>query len=123
MSAPDVDVRGVAWSGFAIAAAIVVVIGAVFALLHLWRLPAGADPVRLPYDLVVDGPALQSAPQADLAAERAAKARTLATSGWVDAGRGIVRIPIATAMRLLAEQGDAAASGVAAPASAPRGPR
>ena len=127
MSKPDVDVRAVAWTGFAIAAAIAVVVAAVFVLLHVWQTSPGADRLRLPYALVVEGAKLQSAPQPELGSERAAKARLLTTSGWVDAGRGIARIPIATAMRVLAAPGGAAvvtsassppASGTAALAAA-----
>ncbi len=118
----DVDVRAVAWTGFAIAATIAVVVCAVFLLLHVWRVSPGADRLPLPYALVVDGPALQSAPQPELGAERAAKSRILTTSGWVDDAHGIVRIPIATAMRLLVDQaregGGAALATPAAPASA-----
>ena len=70
MPARDIDVRGVAWSGAAIAAAILVVVGAVLLLLRLWHVAPGADRVRPPYDLVIEGPALQSAPQPDLRDER-----------------------------------------------------
>ena len=111
----DVDVRAVAWTGFAIGVTILVVVGAVFLLLRLWDVSAGADRVRLPYAIVVDGPTLQSAPQPDLRAERAAKARILTTGAWVDGAHGIARIPIATAMRVLASQsGASAAAGAAA---------
>jgi hypothetical protein len=122
MPKPDVDVRAVAWSGFAIAATIAVVVGAVFVLLHVWRTPPGADRLRLPYTLVVEGARLQSAPQPELADERAAKARLLTTSGWVDRAHGIARIPIATAMRVFAAEGGAAlavGSSAATAASAP----
>ena len=118
MPKPDVDARAVAWTGFSIAAAIVVVVGAVFVLLHVWRTPPGADRLRLPYALVVEGPKLQSAPQPELRDERAAKARLLTTSGWVDGAHGIARIPIATAMRVIAAQGSAAVVGSAASTSA-----
>jgi hypothetical protein len=109
MPKPDVDVRAVAWTGFAIAATIVVVICAVFALLHFWRVAPGADRLRLPYAFVIEGAKLESAPQPALRDERAAKARLLTTSGWVDGAHGIARIPIATAMRVLVAQGSAAA--------------
>jgi len=125
MPARDIDVRGVAWSGAAIAAAILVVVGAVLLLLDLWHVAPGADRVRTPYDLAIEGPALQSAPQRDLRDERASKARILATSAWVDDANGIVRIPIATAMRLLVERSGertGAAGPGAASSSAAAGP-
>lgn len=116
----DVDVRAVAWSGLAIATTIAVAIGAVFLLLHFWRVSPGADRLRLPYaPVAVEGPRLQSAPQPELADARAAKARVLTSSGWVDEGRGIARIPITTAMRILVEQGSTAVVTSAAPAAAP----
>ena len=117
MPEPDVDVRAVAWAGAAIAAAIAIVIGTVFVLLHVWHVPPGADRLRLPYAVVIEGPTLQSAPQPELGSERAAKARLLTTSAWLDDAHGIVRIPIATAMRVLVEQGRRADA--AAPAAAP----
>ena len=117
MPARDIDVRGVAWSGAAIAAAILVVVGAVLLLLRLWHVAPGPDRVRTPYDLVIEGPALQSAPQPDLRDERASKARILATSAWVDDANGIVRIPIATAMRLLVERSGEGAGGPASAAA------
>jgi len=117
MPGRDVDVRAVAWTGLAIAAAIALVIGSVFVLLHVWRVPPGADRLRLPYAVVIAGPALQSAPQPELDGERAAKARLLTTSAWLDGAHGVVRIPIATAMRVLAERGRR--TDAAAPAAAP----
>ena len=82
----------------------------------LFRSPPGADRLRASYTLAVEGPKLQSAPQPELRGERAAKARLLTTSGWVDGAHGIARIPIETAMRVLVAQGGATA--VAATASA-----
>ena len=55
MPKPDVDVRAVAWTGFSIAAAIVVVVCAVFLLLHLWRTPPGADRLRANGHQFADG--------------------------------------------------------------------
>lgn len=120
MPAPDIDVRGVARAGMAIGIAIAMVVGSVLLLLRAWQVSPGADRVRLPYELVIEGPVLQSAPQPELAAELARKARLLDTSGWVDSDKGVVRIPIDTAMRLLVEQG-AAGGGRAAAVSAQAG--
>ena len=119
MPAHEIDVRAVVWSGAAIAAAILTVVGAVFVLLHVWHVSARTDRVRLSYDLLIEGPALQSAPQPVLAGERASKARILTTSAWVDDAHGIDRIPIATAMRLLVERSAVPASATAlAPSTA-----
>jgi len=51
------------------------------------------------------GPVLQVDAPSDLARLRAEEDATLSTYGWVDRGKGIVRIPIQQAMRRLAEQG------------------
>jgi hypothetical protein len=63
---------------------------------------ASLDPKRVP-----PVPRLQTVPAQDLDAARAEEERTLTTYGWVDEHAGTVRIPIAEAMRLLAERGEA----------------
>ena len=63
---------------------------------------ASLDPHRVP-----PAPRLQTLPTQDLDAARAEEDRTLTSYGWVDEHAGTVRIPIAEAMRLLAERGEA----------------
>lgn len=53
----------------------------------------------------VRGPALQPAPQRDLARERVAAQAAIDTTAWVDRRAGLARIPVDTAMTLLAERG------------------
>ena len=106
----DIAVRPVAWVGLAILAVVACVIGSVFLLLHLWGVDAGADRLHMPTTVLVPGPVVQSAPQLDLREYRAQKQRVLESAAWVDAQRGIARIPVADAMALLA----------ASAASAPR---
>ena len=50
-------------------------------------------------------PPLQTAPDEDLARFRAAEQARLGSVGWVDRASGIVHIPVARAMQMLAEQG------------------
>jgi hypothetical protein len=50
-------------------------------------------------------PRLQERPDQDLQAFRAAEDQVLDTYGWVDKSRGVVRIPIDEAMKLVAERG------------------
>ena len=50
-------------------------------------------------------PRLQARPAADVTARRAEERETLASYGWVDERKGVVRIPIEEAMRILAERG------------------
>ena len=106
----ELSVRPVAWVGMAIVAVVACVVASVFLLLHLWGVDAGADRLHMPSAVLVAGPVVQSAPQQDLRDYRAEKQRILEGTAWVDAQRGIARIPIADAMALLA----------ASAASAPR---
>jgi hypothetical protein len=102
----DVEARPIVWVAFTIGAVVVLVIVAVFLLLHLWNTDPGEDRVRgMPGPVAVPGPALESAPQPEMAAYLAQKQQLLQTTGWVDAQRGIARIPIADAMALLAASG------------------
>lgn len=61
-------------------------------------------------------PRLQERPYLDLRENRAREDRILSTYGWVDKSRGVVRIPIALAMRLVAEEGQGAPAAPASPA-------
>jgi hypothetical protein len=85
MPAHDVNARAIGWSAAAIAVTIVVCVAAVFALLHFWRVPPGADRGRPAVPLRIPGPVLQPAPQLDLAQYRAEKEQQLHAIGWVDA--------------------------------------
>ena len=50
-------------------------------------------------------PRLQVSPADDLRAMRQREAEVLESYGWVDRGKGVVRIPIERAMKLIAERG------------------
>ena len=50
-------------------------------------------------------PRLQERPAPDLHTIRAEEERILTTYGWVDKSRGVVRVPIEEAMKLVAEEG------------------
>jgi hypothetical protein len=67
------------------------------------------------------GPRLQTRPRDELQRMRAEEDRLLGSYGWVDAARGVVRIPIAKAMAMTVEQGLPARTGAGAflPASGP----
>ena len=106
----DVSVRPLLWGGLAIAATVLAVIGGVFLLLHLWQAPPDVSRVRMPYDELRPGPLLQSSPQPELDRYRDDKQRQLDSAAWVDAQRGIARIPIADAMALLAASAASAPS-------------
>ncbi|HKB55581.1 MAG TPA: hypothetical protein VKD22_16405 [Ramlibacter sp.] len=110
MPTHDVDTRRIVIGGSAIALAIALVIVAVFLLLRLWGMPPDTDRVRLPGRVRIEGPALQSAPQLDLARYRAEKQRLLDSGAWLDASHQHARMPIAAAMGLLARVPAAGAS-------------
>ena len=110
MPGHDVDVRRILWAAAAIALGVAMAVLAVLALLRRWDIPARVDAVRQPDGMVVGAPRLQSAPQVEVERYRAQKQRQLESSAWVDAEHGIVRIPIAQAMALLARPAASAAS-------------
>ena len=62
--------------------------------------PAPGEPQRLPPE-----PRLQADPVSDLHRMREAEDNVLQTYGWVDKNAGVVRIPVARALDLLAQRG------------------
>jgi hypothetical protein len=90
------------------AGAIVGVIGAsilaVAGLLHARGMPAGGVPVARPAAPPDDRPALQPAPQEDLALVRQAQSAELQRWDRGDAASGVARVPVAVAMDRLAER-------------------
>jgi hypothetical protein len=107
----DVDAGALLRFGFWLVGATVAVV------LLLWRLyfvfvaeEAARQPpppvMRAdPLAMAPPAPHLQEGPARDLALFRAEEERTLASYGWVDEQKGIARIPIEEAMRILAERG------------------
>jgi hypothetical protein len=65
---------------------------------------AAGDRPKQP-SLTPPAPRLQNDEFRDLAALRRAEDSRLATYGWIDRDRGVVRIPIEEAMRIVAERG------------------
>ena len=110
MPTHDVNARGIVIGGGAIASAVVLVVIVVFLLLHVLGMPPDTDRTRLPGRVNVPEPRLQSAPQLDIAQYRAEKQRLLESGAWLDANHHHARIPIATAMDLLARASAGAAS-------------
>jgi hypothetical protein len=110
MQAHDVNVRTIVWSGIALASAVVLAVLGAFLLLHAWAMPPDGDRLQGSTGVEAAGAQLQSAPQPELARYRAAKQERLESAGWVDEAGGIVHIPIADAMELLAQRAATAAS-------------
>lgn len=72
----------------------------VYALAGAYDAPLGGP--NAPMNVRIDGPQLQSAPQYDRSRYFAEKDQQLERYEWIDRSRGIARIPIADAMRIMA---------------------
>jgi hypothetical protein len=66
------------------------------------------------------GPLLQENPNPDLRLLQAEEVHTLSSYGWMDKDRGVVRIPVEEAMRILAARGLAPAVPPAGTTPAPK---
>jgi len=106
----DVNVWAVGKAGIALFLTCIAVLFLVVGVFRYFQAREAARQVPLPAGMNVDArslppePRLQTAPMLDLAEMRAAEDQILNGYGWVDASRGIVRIPIARAMDLLAQR-------------------
>jgi hypothetical protein len=83
---------------------IAAVIAAVALLLHLRGLPAGGMPVARPAPPPDGRPALQPAPQDELAAVRRAQSAELGRWSRPDGAGGVARVPVEVALDRLAVQ-------------------
>ena len=97
----DVDVVAVGKFGVALVIMTVLLVG-VFKYFQSQEggQARSVDPAR-----VFPQPQLQTSPIPDLKAIRAAEEQVLTSYGWVDAQKGVVRIPIARAMDMLVQRG------------------
>jgi hypothetical protein len=106
------DIRATPVLQFLVALAITCVVVA-FLLVAFYRgmrsYVAGLQPppphMKFDQSRMAPGPVLQDNPMPDLRAFRAQEDAALAGYGWVDKGRGVVRIPVEEAMKLIAERG------------------
>jgi hypothetical protein len=123
----DVPVRRIVLAGAFIAATVLLVVGVIVLELRAWGVPLDGER-GVAAEPTFDGAALESAPQAERQRERDAKQRLLNATGPVDGASGMARIPIATAMALMTQQGLRAATdgpppGAAAASGATKGGR
>ncbi|KMO29095.1 hypothetical protein VQ03_29565 [Methylobacterium tarhaniae] len=98
--APDIRLKPVLLTGLLI----VVFVAATLAALRVYRDTVITSPNTEPARTFA-GPALQRDPQGDLARLLADQRRRLDSYAWVDRAQGIARMPVAEAMRRLAERG------------------
>jgi hypothetical protein len=100
-----------------VAAALMLALLVACALLARWLYPQSLSDATLTPPLpVYPAPRLQSDPPADMRAFHAQQLRQLDSTGWVDEAHGVVHIPIADAMRIVAHEG---IPGWPAPGSSP----
>jgi hypothetical protein len=92
-----------------LAIVIVVAAAAVRGLVGWWDAPPGGP--NEAFEMRIAGPQLETAPQYERARYFAGKDRLLHRYEWVDRARGVARIPIEDAMRLVASGRNAAAAG------------
>jgi hypothetical protein len=124
----DVTTRPVA-KALAILVVATIVVVALLVPLFGWYLSRAreSDPPPPPMGRHQEGrlpaePRLQTTPVQDLAAIRGEEERLLRSYGWVDEQKGIARIPIETAMQLIAQRGLPAAPAGASATAAPGAP-
>ncbi|MGD9764431.1 MAG: hypothetical protein AB7V27_12005 [Candidatus Binatia bacterium] len=106
----DIYLKPVVWAGFALLIILLMTFALMFGLFERLALyEARSSPPANPL-AAVEGrrmppqPRLQAHPLRDLHDLRAAEEETLNSYGWVDKDAGVVRIPIARAIDLLAER-------------------
>ncbi|MFT8244731.1 hypothetical protein [Roseomonas sp. BN140053] len=96
--------------GFGTAALLAVTLGGVYGYFH-W---AGVR-TDIPRPARFPEPRVQSDPAGDLRDLQAAQRAQLEGYAWVDRERGLIRIPVARAMAILAARGEAALAPLEAP--------
>ncbi|MGA2195579.1 MAG: hypothetical protein ABSH40_09940 [Bryobacteraceae bacterium] len=128
----ETDVNVMAVGKFAVALAIMTVLAMLLlvGVFKYFQWQEGGQARSVDPAKVFPQPQLQTTPIPDLKAIRASEEQMLSSYGWVDAQKGVVRIPIARAMDLLVERGLAvraeappSASNVSEPTEAGLGPK
>ena len=100
----DVNVWVVGKFGIALVLLCIVALGLLFGLFRYFQSLDGGSPAVTALKLP-PAPTLETTPVQDLKAIRAAEEQLLTSYGWVDREKGLVRIPIARAIDLLAQRG------------------
>lgn len=107
----EIGLRGIVWFAVGLALLIVVSGFAMWGLFTYLRAREAARPTRVPPILVQEGvpsvpePRLQTTPEQDLRAMRAAEDSLLHSYGWVDREKGIVRVPVERGVEMLLREG------------------
>jgi hypothetical protein len=93
----------IAWTVGAFVLTIVLVAVVMHALGNLWNTPL--EGANAPLQIHIEGANLESAPQNERARYFSEKEQLLQRYEWIDRDRGVARIPIEEAMRMLAQGG------------------
>jgi hypothetical protein len=103
----ETDVNVTAVGKFAVALVIVTVLAMLLlvGVFKYFQSQGGGQARSVDPAKVFPQPQLQTTPIPDLKAIRAAEEQVLTSYGWVDAQKGVVRIPIARAMDMVVQRG------------------
>ncbi|MGA3019288.1 MAG: hypothetical protein ABSF62_19355 [Bryobacteraceae bacterium] len=103
----ETDVNVMAVGKFAVALVIMTVLSMVLlvGVFKYFQWQGGGQARSVDPARVFPQPQLQTTPIPDLKAIRAAEEQVLTSYGWVDAQKGVVRIPIARAMDMVVQRG------------------
>jgi len=101
----DVNAWAVGKFGIALALLCILAMGLLFGLFRYFQSTMEGGEPRVTAIKVPPAPTLETTPVQDLKAIRAAEEQLLTSYGWVDQEKGLVRIPIARAIDLLAQRG------------------
>jgi len=125
----DVNVLAVGKFGIALLLVTIAAMALLFGVFRYFQASEGGKAVSVDPTTVFPHPQLQATPIQDLQAVRAAENQMLNSYGWVDQQKGIIRIPIARAMDLVARKGlpvraaEPSAEGVSMPTESGLGPK
>ena len=101
----DINARGVAWSGVALAIIIAVIFFALRGLFGIFTSQHSSGAIAASIHAPVPEPRLQVDEARDLSHLRQQEDSILNSYGWVDQKAAIVRIPIERAMDIVAQRG------------------
>jgi hypothetical protein len=117
----DINIWAIGRFGIALALLCIVAVGLLAGLFRYFEARVGGPvpSTRVNLDATKKPPApyLQDAPITDLKAMRAAEEQILNGYGWIDQANGVVRVPIAQAIEMLAARGLPARQAMPAPSN------
>lgn len=107
----EIGLRGIVWFAVGLTLLIVVSGFAMWGMFQYLRMREATRPTQVSPLLQLEGvpevpePRLQTTPEQDLQAMRAAEDSLLHSYGWIDRGAGIARVPVDRAVELMLREG------------------